>query len=78
MTLGKNWVSQFCQRYRDQLKSVYLRTIDHKRKIADNSHHFQYFYDTVRMLYVCVLYAFRLLFAANNLFLIASRKDREI
>jgi hypothetical protein len=50
VALGKNWVPRFCQRHQDRLKSVYLRTINHKRKIADNSHHFQHFYDTVRML----------------------------
>ena len=26
---------------------VYLRTIDHKRKVADSSHHFRHFYGTV-------------------------------
>ena len=39
-TLGKNWTARFCQRYRTRLASIYLRTIDHKRKIANNSRHF--------------------------------------
>jgi AraC-like DNA-binding protein len=30
--LGPNWVARFCKRYRTRLASVYLRTIDHKRK----------------------------------------------
>jgi Tc5 transposase DNA-binding domain len=38
--LGPNWVARFCKRHRTQLASVYLRTIDHKRKLADNSYHF--------------------------------------
>jgi Tc5 transposase DNA-binding domain len=63
--LSPNWVSRFCKRHRDQLKSVYLRMINHKRKIADNSYHFQYFYDTVRMLFICVTPAFRLHFACK-------------
>ncbi|RMZ85692.1 hypothetical protein DV736_g6558, partial [Chaetothyriales sp. CBS 134916] len=44
--LGVNWVARFCKRHRNRLVSVYLRTIDHKRKLADNSEHFQHFYDS--------------------------------
>jgi hypothetical protein len=51
--IGPNWVARFIRRHHDQLKSVYLRTIDHKRKIADNSHYFQHFYDTVRARGAC-------------------------
>ena len=47
--LGKNWVSRFCKRHQDKLLSVYLRTIDHKRKLADNSAYFQHFYEQVRI-----------------------------
>jgi AraC-like DNA-binding protein len=57
--LGPNWVSRFCKRHRDQLTSVYLRTIDHKRKIADNSRYFRHFYDTVRILLIYRIYDFR-------------------
>jgi hypothetical protein len=46
--LGINWVSRFCKRHRDRLASIYLRAIDHKRKLADNSEHFQHFFDSVR------------------------------
>jgi DDE superfamily endonuclease/Tc5 transposase DNA-binding domain len=42
--LGRNWTARFCQRYRTRLTSIYLRTIDHKRKIADNSYHFEHFF----------------------------------
>jgi hypothetical protein len=45
--LGPNWVARFCKRHSTRLTSIYLRTIDHKRKLADNSHHFQYFFDLV-------------------------------
>jgi hypothetical protein len=58
--LGPNWVSRFIRRYQDQLKSVYLRTINHKRKIADDAHHFQHFYDTVYICIACVTYDNRL------------------
>jgi AraC-like DNA-binding protein len=57
-TLGPNWVARFCKRYRTRLTSVYLRTIDHKRKIADNSHHFQHFFDLVCGFLICVLYIY--------------------
>jgi hypothetical protein len=57
-TLGRNWVARFCERHRTRLASVYLRTIDHKRKIADNSQHFQHFFDLVRVFlaYVSQMY----------------------
>ena len=57
-TLGKNWTARFCQRYRTRLASVYLRTIDHKRKIADNSNHFQHFYNLVRIFLARVSYIY--------------------
>ena len=61
--LGKNWVARFCKRHRTQLASVYLRTIDHKRKIADNSQHFQHFFDTVCTLLARVLYTYSIILA---------------
>jgi len=57
-TLGPNWVAHFCKRYRTRLASVYLRTIDHKRKIADNSQHFQHFFDLVRLFLACVWHVY--------------------
>ena len=60
VTLGKNWVSRFCSRHRSQLISVYLRTIDHKRKLADNSSHFQHFYEHVRIIFAFASPAFRM------------------
>jgi hypothetical protein len=59
--LSPNQVSQFIQRHQDQLKSVYLRAIDNKRKITDNSHHFQHFFNTVRRCVACVTHADRLI-----------------
>ncbi len=57
--LNKNWVANFTERYDKELISIYLRVIDHKRKIADNSHHFIYFFKNIRYF----LIIFRLLFA---------------
>jgi Tc5 transposase DNA-binding domain len=59
VNLGRNWVARFCKRYRTRLASVYLRTIDHKRKIADNSQHFEHFFRLVRMLLARVSSAYR-------------------
>jgi hypothetical protein len=86
VTLGKNWVSRFCDKYQSKITSIYLRTIDHKRKLADNSSHFEHFYEQVCIFFFAfVLPAFRLLFAYfclrssfNIGFIIASRKDRKI
>lgn len=46
-TLGLNWTHRFCKRHRKRLASVYLTTIDHKRKVADNSKFFNYFFGLV-------------------------------
>ena len=46
--LGPNWVFRFCKRHCSRLASEYLRKIDHKRKVADNSRYFHYFFNTVR------------------------------
>jgi hypothetical protein len=60
--LGPNWVSRFCKRHQKDLKSVYLRTIDHKRKVADNSAYFQHFYEQVCLLFIAILYTVCLFF----------------
>ena len=57
--LGPNWVARFCRRYRTRLASVYLRTIDHKRKLADNSQHFEHFFRLVCMLLARVTSTYR-------------------
>jgi hypothetical protein len=46
-SLGPNWVARFCKRHHTRLASIYLRTIDHKRKLADNSQHFEHFFSLV-------------------------------
>ena len=51
--LGKNWPSRFRARYGKEMKSLYLRTIDHKRKLADNSHHFEHYFENVRAFFAC-------------------------
>ena len=61
-SLGHNWVARFCKRHRTRLASIYLRTIDHKRKLADNSHHFQYFFDLVRLFLACVSQAYLIIY----------------
>ena len=45
--LGPNWVARFCKRHSHRLTSVYLRAIDYKRKVADNSRYFRKFFDLV-------------------------------
>ncbi|PVH90585.1 hypothetical protein DM02DRAFT_472763, partial [Periconia macrospinosa] len=46
--VGKCWVRRFCQRYENKIKSIYLRGIDQTRKVADNTAHFEHFYQVVR------------------------------
>ena len=76
--LGPNWVSRFCKRHQKDLKSVYLRTIDHKRKVTDNSAYFQHFYEHVCLLFlyfcllsICIYYLLLCL-------ILALRKDPKI
>lgn len=45
--VGECWVRQFCGRHKDRIKSLYLRGIDNSQKVADNSKHFEHFYQTV-------------------------------
>lgn len=45
--VGEHWVSRFCKRHNNELSSVYLRAIDHKRKVADNSLHFEHYFKLV-------------------------------
>ena len=59
--LGHNWTTRFVKRHHNRLKSVYLRTIDHKRKIANNSQYFEHFYQNV-----CINISF--LLYDNNIF----------
>ena len=79
--IGKNWVARFCKRHAHRLSSVYLRTIDHKRKIADNSHHFEHYYNTVSIIFGFVRITFinYFTFYASYLYFgLASRKNRKI
>ena len=45
--IGLNWIRRFCKRYSAQIKSIYLRNIDQKRKVADNAKHFKQYFETV-------------------------------
>jgi Tc5 transposase-like DNA-binding protein len=45
--VGGRWVSRFRQRYKDRLKSVYLKGLDHSRHIADNKRHYKHYFDSV-------------------------------
>ena len=51
VSVGKNWTTRFCNRHFNTLLNVYLRTIDHSRKIADNSRYFDHYFNTVCMLF---------------------------
>ena len=35
--VGQNWVQRFEMRHEDELKAIYMRSIDHARYIADNN-----------------------------------------
>ncbi|KMP00636.1 hypothetical protein CIRG_00778 [Coccidioides immitis RMSCC 2394] len=45
--MGINWVTWFCERHKDKIKTVYLKPLDKNRQVADNYHCFQHFYSLV-------------------------------
>jgi hypothetical protein len=45
--IGVHWVNRFCERHQDRIKSVYLRAMDKNRQFADNTRHYEHFYQTV-------------------------------
>ena len=45
--IGGRWIDRFCKRHVGQLTSIYLRSIDQAKHIADNSKHFQHYFDLV-------------------------------
>jgi Tc5 transposase DNA-binding domain len=45
--VGKNWVGDFVKRYKERLKSLYLRNIDRIRTKAEYAPLFKQFYDMV-------------------------------
>jgi hypothetical protein len=46
--VSERWSRRFRKRHENQLSSIYLRNIDRVRQVADNSAHFQHYFDTVR------------------------------
>jgi hypothetical protein len=53
--LSHNWVGRFVKRKKTLLKSVYLTTIDHRRKVSDNSHHYEHFFTNVCLYFYYVV-----------------------
>ena len=48
--VGKNWTGDFVKRYKDRLRSVYLKGIDNNRVKSEYASSFQHFYDWVTLL----------------------------
>ena len=65
--LGDRWIQRFCKRHTNVILSIYLRGIDQARTIADNTKHFQSYFDRV-----CVLYNIILIYNKSNCSLIYS------
>jgi transposase-like protein len=72
--LRPNWTTRFLQRKKNVLRSVYLTTIDHKRKISDNSHHYEYFYINVRLRFSLL----RVIFNIEVHFYLIAKPNRQI
>jgi hypothetical protein len=42
--LNPNWTTRFLKCKKNIIRSVYLTIIDYKRKVSDNSHHYEHFF----------------------------------
>jgi hypothetical protein len=60
--LNYNWIGRFVERKKIILKSVYLTTIDYKRKISDNSYYYKYFFTNVRLRFYYIVSVMRVTF----------------
>ena len=49
--VGDHWVSRFVKRYKNELCSFYLDSIDHAKRVADNSRHFEHYFMLVSFLF---------------------------
>jgi hypothetical protein len=58
-TVGKNWVSQFCQRYQSELKSLYLCNIENQRIKGEYGPTYKLFFDLVEYPFVFLSYISR-------------------
>jgi hypothetical protein len=47
--IGEHWVSRFYKRYKDELSNVYLRVINYKRKIVNNSFYFKHYFKFISL-----------------------------
>ena len=51
--VGERWVERFRKRHSNEFTSRYLRNIDQSRHVADNSKHFQHYFDNVSVESAC-------------------------
>jgi hypothetical protein len=63
--LNYKWVGRFVERKKIVLKSIYLTTINHKCKISDNSHYYEYFFTNIRLRFYYVVSIMRVIFVTE-------------
>jgi hypothetical protein len=54
-SVRKNWTASFVQRHRDELKSLYLKSIDNKRVKSEYPPAYELFYKLVECFFVLLL-----------------------
>ena len=57
--IGKNWVSDFCRRHKSELKSLYLRNIEHLRVKGEYGPTYKLFFDLVECFFALLSYISR-------------------
>ena len=55
--ISKNWTGDFVKRYKDRLKSLYLRNMDSQRVKSEYALIFNHFYDLVMLIwhFLCLI-----------------------
>jgi hypothetical protein len=49
-----NWITRFLKYKKNVIRNVYLIIIDYKRKVSDNSHHYEHFFINVRLYFLSI------------------------
>jgi hypothetical protein len=65
--LNYNWVGRFVERKKIILKDIYLTIINYKRKISDNSYHYEYFFTNIRLRFYYIISVIRVIFVTESL-----------
>ena len=47
VSVRNRWISRFVERHYNELKNIFLNSIDYARRVTDNSRHFKHYFERV-------------------------------